>query len=144
MKTREVSVQRALVAVCRVSHVHRENMVSHVAAIVPVTTIIKKAAISLVSRVVTVPVLSMDSLRLKNSVSSHVVATSLASSRVVIVLVHNMVSLRKAVTSLVAISPVVAISRAVTSRVAIRDVLRVVLVLKRRSRSHTIPMLSIL
>jgi hypothetical protein len=167
MKTREVSVQRALVAVCRVSHVHRENMVSHVAAIVPVTTIIKKAAISLVSRVVTVPVLSMDSLRLKNSVSSHVVAislvnsrvvtvpvlstdnlrkavTSLASSRVVIVLVHNMVSLRKAVTSLVAISPVVAISRAVTNRVAIRDVLRVALVLKRRSRSHTIPMLSTL
>jgi hypothetical protein len=145
MKTREVSVQRALVAVCRVSHVHRENMVSHVAAIVPVTTIIKKAAISLVnSRVVTVPVLSTDSLRLKNSVSSHVVATSLASSRVVIVLVHNMVSLRKAVTSLVAISPVVAISRVVTSRVAIRDVLRVALVLKRRSRSHTIPMLSTL
>jgi hypothetical protein len=175
MKTREVSVQRALVAVCRVSHVHRENMVSHVAAIVPVTTIIKKAAISLVSRVVTVPVLSTDNLRLKNSVSSHVVAislvnsrvvtvpvlstdnlrlknsvsshvvaTSLASSRVVIVLVHNMVSLRKAVTSLVAISPVVAISRAVTNRVAIRDVLRVALVLKRRSRSHTIPMLSTL
>ena len=175
MKTREVSVQRALVAVCRVSHVHRENMVSHVAAIVPVTTIIKKAAISLDSRVVTAPVLSTDSLRLKNSVSSHVVAislvnsrvvtvpvpnmvslrlknsvsshvvaTSLASSRVVIVLVHNMVSLRKAVTSLVAISPVVAISRAVTNRVAIRDVLRVALVLKRRSRSHTIPMLSTL
>jgi hypothetical protein len=102
-------------------------------------------AISLVnSRVVTVPVLSTDNLRLKNSVSSHVVATSLASSRVVIVLVHNMVSLRKAVTSLVAISPVVAISRAVTNRVAIRDVLRVASVLKRRSRSHTIPMLSIL
>jgi hypothetical protein len=167
MKTREVSVPRALVAVCRVSHVHRESIVSHVAAIVPVTTIIRLknsvsshvVVISLVSRVVTVPVLNMVSLKkaaislvssrvvtvpVLNMVSLRKAVTSLASSRVVIVLVHNMVSLKKVVTSLVAISPVVAISRVVTNRVAIRDVLRVVLVLKRRSRSHTIPMLSIL
>ena len=76
---------------------------------------LRKAVISLVNRVVIVPVLSTDNLR-------------------------------KAVTSLMAaISPVADSSLAAdSSRVAIRDVLRVALVLKRRSRSHTIPMLSTL
>ena len=97
-------------------------MVSHVAAIVPVTTIIKKAAISLVSRVATALVHSMVSpqqegqrRRLSASsaaglsspsqygpagrrpVSSHVAAISPVSR---VATVHSMVSSREAVISL--------------------------------------------
>jgi hypothetical protein len=178
MMTKEVSVLRGLVPVYRVSHVNREGMVSHAVAIAHVIIIIrkvatslasraaivlvrnmvslKKAVISLVNRGATVLVLSMDSSRGKNTVSSPAVVTSLASNPkvntvshvVAIVPVLSMVSLRKAVTSLVAFtSLVVVISTKVNMVsnhvVAIRDVLRVALLPKRRSRSLTIPMLSI-
>ena len=156
MTTKAASVPRALVPVCRVSHVHRESMVSHVAAIVPVHNMVssRKAAISHVSsRAAIVLVLNTD--------SSRKAVTSLASNRAVIVLVLNMDSSRKAATSpassraivpvlstvsraatsKVAISPVAVISRAVTTpRVAIRDVLRAASLPRKKSRSHTIPM----
>ena len=156
MTTREDSVQRASEQVCRVNHVNNRAAIAHVHNMVS-----SRAAISHASRVATVHVHNMVS-RLKNSVSSHVVAISLASNRVAIVRVLSMVSLRKVVTSSrvatdvnkVAISRVavtsrvatdvnrVAISHVATSRVAIRDVRREATVLKRRSRSRTIPMLS--
>ena len=149
MTTREDSVQRASEQVCRVNHVNNRAAIAHVHNMVS-----SRAAISHASRVATVHVHNMDSR--KKAV------ISLVSNRAAIVRVLNMVSLRKVVTSSraatdvnkVAISRVavtsrvatdvnrVAISHVATSRVAIRDVRREATVLKRRSRSRTIPMLS--
>ena len=157
--TREVSVPMVLVLVCRVSHISKavivlvHNMDSRRAVIVLVHNMVslRRVVISLASnKVVIAPVRNTGSLREMTSLSSPAVAISLVLSRAVTVLVHNTVSPSRAVTVLVrnmvslramssVSSPVVAISLVAV----IRDVLRAVLLPKRRSRSLTIPMLSI-
>ncbi len=160
MTTREDSVLRASEQVCRVNHVNNRAAIAHVHNMVS-----SRAAISHASRVATVHVHNMGN-RKKAAIS--LVSNRAAIVRVLRMQRHTstngrrMVSLRKVVTSSrvatdvnrVAISRVavtsrvatdvnrVAISHVATSRVAIRDVRREATVLKRRSRSRTIPMLS--